>query len=330
MSKPNTDPNLYLGLRGPPFKKLISDLLSLGNLKPKYITLLTSEESIKEYSKAFTAESRIHPEDNYERFEQIGDVAASHFIVSYFYRRYPQLDCSLGVKVVARLRINYGAKKSFSEIAEKLGFWDFITSLDQPEEKETKKTKDAKSIEEKVKSSYCRARNMKDLLEDVFEAFIGCTEYLIDLNFRTGVGYAIIYNILENIFNKIDVSLSYEDLVDHKTQLKETFDVQYIGAELGTLVYYHSGGGSSDIGKHNPHLCSIYRAPPGVDSNPRHFNRQWVLISSAEAVSKSQSEQKAAAIGVQTLKDGITVGRVFKKYYKPPPPEYEFFCGINS
>jgi hypothetical protein len=310
------DPNLYLGLRGDKFNRLIADLLSAGNLKPKYINLLTNKESMKEYDKAFTSASRIHPEDNYERFEQIGDVAASHFIISYFYRRLPQIDCALGVKVVARLRINYGAKKTFSKFAEELGFWPFITGLIEPEDPKIKQNKKF------------RSRHMKDLLEDVFEAFFGCTEFLLDKHFRHGVGYAIVYDILSSIFNKITVSLAYEDLVDHKTQLKETFDVPTIGAELGTLVYIHSGGESSELSKHTPHVCHIYRSPPGVDPDPRRYNPNWILISTAQAGSKSESEQRAAAIGVQKLKEGITVGRVIKKYYKPPPPEYQFFCAF--
>jgi len=116
-----------------------------------------------------------------------------------------------GVQVVARIKIKYGAKQSFFKIAESLGFWDFIT--------ETEKE---------------RLRNKKHLLEDVFEAIIGLTEYLLDNKYRPGVGYGIIYDILTNIFNTLEMSLEYDDLKSSKTRLKEIFDKN---TTIGELEY---------------------------------------------------------------------------------------------
>lgn len=325
---------LYEGSRGEDFKEFIISLLKKGNLKDKYIKILTTEESMKKYEFAFTAESLVHPENNYECYEQMGDRAASHFMASYFFRRFPQLECSAGNKVVARLGINYGAKKSFSKISSDLGFWRFITC---PENGNIPKRK-------------YRETHMKDLLEDVFEAFLGCTEKLLDEAFRQGVGYAIIYDILSNIFDKIPISLEYEDLMDAKTRLKETFDLSWIAAELGKLVYVNTVVSTvADDGKSKfMHLCKIYRAPPGVStgmpapekmedviSKPpwtfnatemRYYNSKWVFISQAMAISKSESEQTAAEIAIKILKDGIIYNGRPKSYFKEFPPEYEFFC----
>ena len=328
---------LYRGSRGEDFKKLITDLLKKGKLKDKYIEILTNENSMKEYGFAFTAESRMDPEENYERYEQIGDAGAGHFMASYFFRRFPQLECSAGNKVVARLRINYGAKKSFSKFAESLGFWDFITC----------------PIDGNIPKRKYRNSHMKDLLEDVFEAFLGCTEHLLDKEFRQGVGYAIIYDILSNIFDKMYVSLEYEDLMDAKTRLKETFDLNWIGAELGKLVYVNTVVTSVTDGRtKSMHLCRIYRAPPDqpheipptpkkledVRKNPqpypwqfdytekRYYNPNWIFISDANAMSKSESEQTAAEIAINILKEGIIYNGMRKRYFKYPPPEYEFFC----
>ena len=352
-----SDPNMYLGWRDETkkdsFKILIKDLLAKGKLKEKYIELLTNEKSMEEYGKAFTAESETYPENNYERYEQIGDVAAGHFIISYSYRRFPQLDCTAGVKVASRLRINYGAKKSFSDIADKLGFWQFITCpIDCPIETKEEKKK-GKEVNRK-----CRSRHRKDLLEDVFEAFLGCTEFLLDNAFRYGIGYAIVYDILSNIFDKIPISLEYEDLIDAKTRLKETFDLPEFKRELGNIIYINTGGVSTEASTHSPHVCEIYRAPPGVSiSIPqldpeqpipkfpwykrgnKYYNTYWVLISWDSASSKSESEQNAAEKAIKILKDGVMIGYnirdiqthnvtsgVIKKYFKKPPPEYEFFC----
>ena len=71
---------MYLASRGSDFEGLIVSLLKRGGLKQKYIDVLTSGESLKAYATAFTAAS-ANPVDNYERFEQIGDVTANKFIV---------------------------------------------------------------------------------------------------------------------------------------------------------------------------------------------------------------------------------------------------------
>ena len=83
---------IFKGTRNDSFKRLIIDLLKRGNLRQKYIDSLTDMESLQQYDKAFTAPS-ANPEENYEIFEQLGDLSINKFIVWYAYRRFPQLDC---------------------------------------------------------------------------------------------------------------------------------------------------------------------------------------------------------------------------------------------
>jgi dsRNA-specific ribonuclease len=301
---------VYLGSRGADFKKLIIGLLDRGKLKPKYIESLTDEKSMLAYGKAFTAAS-ADTKNNYEQFEQLGDVTANKFIVWYAYQRFPQLDCPEGVKVVARLRINYGAKESFAPLAEKLGFWDYISAQEDGVERGTK----------------YRNRYKKDLLEDTFEAFIGCTEYLLDKKFRPGVGYGIVYDILSDIFNELNMSLKFEDLFDAKTRLKETFDAY---PQLGEWVFIDS---REDTGEEGFSLANatVYQVPPNMDKHPirritgpnkRDYNEfphnGWILLGKGTASKKGDAQQKAAAQGIETLKN--------MGYYRDPPADYRSFC----
>ena len=290
---------VYLGLRDESFKKLIINLLNKGKLKPKYIEALTTTENMKAYNNAFTAAS-ANKDNNYEIFEQIGDVSANKFIVWYAYRRFPQLDCPLGVKVVARLRINYGARQSFAEIGENLGFWPYI-SADEEE----------------------RMRKKKDLLEDCVESFIGCTEQLLDKKFRPGVGYAIVYDILANIFDDIPMSLKYENLYDSKTRLKELFDVHK--EQLGSWVYIDSRDELLAT-------STVYQIPaesrntqpikikngPGKNDYLQKPQSDWSSLGTGKAAKKSDAQQKAAEAGLRFL---ISHGWV-----KEIPDEYKFFC----
>lgn len=302
----STSITIYNAPRGDEFKNFIKKILKLSNnISQKYIDLLTSKESIKSYESVFTT-ACCDPYNNYERFEQLGDVTINKFIVWYCYNRFPQLDCTLGVKIIARLRINYGSKSSFEKIADNLGFWEYISA---PLERDTENP-----------SKKCRNLNKKDLLEDVFEAFIGCTEFLVDKATRVGVGYAVVFDILSNLFDKIDMSLKYEDLYDSKTILKETLDTH---KTLGTWVYinYRSESLTKTISE-------LYLVPQGKSKkkieNPdkqheKKFLPQpfWTLIGYGVGNKKDLAEQLSAKNAINNLKQ--------RGIYKEIPKEYAYF-----
>lgn len=270
---------VYQGVRGEQFKEFIKNIIKRGRLIPKYIDILTSEDSIQLYSQAFTS-AKVDKNNNYEYFEQLGDSTFGKFIVWYSYRRFPQLLCPAGVKIVARLKINYGARKTLYEIGEKLGFWYYITALQ--EERQTTK---------------------KSLIEDCFEAFCGVTEYIIDKVTRNGVGYAIVYDILANIFDEIHISLRYEDLYDAKTRLKEIFDKN---KDLGKLEY--------KINQKNPEtkiskveLYRIYNL--GIKEQ----------IGEGSAAKQADAEERAAIQGLEYIRTQLGIKSII-------PEEYLLFC----
>jgi len=190
---------------------LIRKTIAPAQLKPQYENVLLSRIDL--YEQVFTSAS-VDPVKNYEMYETLGDSTANKFITWYFFKRFPQLNCPDGVEVLSRLKITYASKRSFSKIAEKLGFWPFIKHNEPLTE-----------------------LRRRSLLEDVFEAFIGLTELLLDEYFMVGVGWAVCYDILKSIFDEMDVSLKYDDLVDAKSRLKELFDKN---PQLGTISYTHT------------------------------------------------------------------------------------------
>ena len=255
---------IYSGPRNNNFRKIIYDLLKRGKLKDHYIKLLMTPDSMKIYNDVFTSNT-ADPINNYEVYEQLGDVMAGSFIVWYMYRRFPQLMCAEAVKIVARLKINYGAKETFWVFADKLGFWEFITATEEE-----------------------RMRERKDLLEDVFEAFIGATAFILDNNIKQGVGYAIVYDILATIFDGIEISLKYEDLYDAKTRLKELVD--FFKDAIGTINFEYTRNPPNEAG-HVFATSIIYRT----------FNGKKEEIGRGVAAKKQDSEQKAAEKAVEYL-----------------------------
>ncbi len=188
---------------------LIESLMWRAQINPKYMQVLTDRMDV--YKQAFTAASADNKK-NYEIMELLGDASANKFLAWYFFRRFPQLNCPTGVKVIARLKINYASKASFAKISESLGFWPHIKASEDH-----------------------KAQDKKSLLEDVFEAFLGATEMILDDFFQVGAGYAIVNQLLTSIFDDMYISLQYEDLYDAKTRLKELFDVNQ--SVLGKLKY---------------------------------------------------------------------------------------------
>ena len=281
---------IYLGNRGEEFKTLITSVLNLGKIKVAYVKLLTEEESLDMYASAFTSDFVDH-KNNYQVLEQLGDLVANKFIVNYIHRRFPQLSTTEGVKIVARLRINYGSRNSFFEIANKLGFWDFISATND-----------------------MRMRKQKDLLEDVFEAFLGVTEKILDDKLSIGVGNAICYKILSAIFDGMDISLKYEDLYDAKTRLKELFDM--CSDKLGPLRYEETKEENITISCAYRLQGAMYETRPNGTVNTNKIVGKYVkiLIGQGSASLQADAQQHAAADAIRTL--------ARQGYVKKPPAIY--------
>ena len=188
------------GIRGEKFKKFIIDLLLISGVKSKYVDEMTTDDKIVLYENAFTNKDYDNT-NNYEFMELLGDVTCNKIIVWYLKKRFPILNNTDGVKVMARLRINLVSGKHFASIARQLGFLPYISYT----------------------SETMNEKQLNSVLEDVLEAFIGVTESIIDDKYE-GLGYKVCYQIFEKILDKEYISLSYNDLYDPITRLKETFD----------------------------------------------------------------------------------------------------------
>lgn len=247
------------------FKCFLEKLLKpIGtHLWEKLEPILLDEYSLQLYQKAFTHVS-FDSVNNYEVYEQLGDITVNKFLVWYFHNRFTTangvglFNSPLGVKVVARLRIKYGSKQFLSELADDLGFWEHT------------RTEEGISVGKRM-----------SILEDVFEAFIGVTEFIIDRRFQTGshtvgMGYMCCYKILQHFFDSIPIDVSYEALFDAKTRCKELFDLYK--EDLGNLVFDFEKQGQNSVVK-------VYRQL-GEDKT--------FICSGSSSINKALAEQQAS------------------------------------
>lgn len=180
------------------FARFVLSKLHLSDMYPRKLKTYCAQ-ALPEYCKAFT-----HPDmsdDNYEMYEFIGDSVINHAIVKYVYEYYPNVDVA-NVQVLARLKIHMASKSFLYRLAVQEGFMDWVQCPDEEREK-----------------------NRRALLEDVFEAFFGCTYTWINRFVKHGLGDTICYRILVSMFDKMELPSTYEDLVDSVTRLKELVDV---------------------------------------------------------------------------------------------------------
>jgi len=186
---------------------LITSVLKTAEIPKGKIDLYLKDIQI--FDQAFT-HITANPDCNYESLEILGDIICGSGLVFYLRKRFPGLCNPNGsaVKFLARLKINLAAVNTFSEFGRKLGFWDFISA-----------------------DMYVRREKERDLLEDVFESFMGALWTVMDKNdpkaqedsrILTSIGPE--YRILKYLFDPVEISLKYEDLYDPKTRLKELFD----------------------------------------------------------------------------------------------------------
>jgi dsRNA-specific ribonuclease len=266
-----------------------------GKIKDQYLDLLLTDDSLKIYNNVFTSNSTtffkkddkviIDEKDsnNYDIYKILGDNIFENFFVWYVFRRFPQLKSANDVKIIARLKINYGPKHVFHKFAEQLGFEKFISS----------------SL-----YLYNNEKQKKILLTEVMSAFIGATALIIDKHLSNGVGYAICYDILESLFEKENLQLpsKFEKLNDPKTTLKQFFDSnknfkikgQYLFG-LKLMPYEHVFDKETKI---NEITISI----KGFED----VKEQTIIIGNAKNTSKKDAEQAASVSAINYL-DSIGV-----------------------
>jgi dsRNA-specific ribonuclease len=208
---------------------MITDILMIrGKLKPKYIVkLLAVPEVLVYYERAFTHKS-YDVINNYEFLEFIGDGTVNNCTKWYISRKFNEYDLTAAPQEpLSRLMITIVQNKTLADIANKLGFWTFLRS-----------------------SMLQRQSDMKDMLEDVFEAFIGATQWVIDQYIGMGAGYAICYNIISSILEEQDMikkfverrarglpAIEYDAVCDSISILKQTMeDAQLNEQHIGRII----------------------------------------------------------------------------------------------
>ena len=189
--------------RGDEFRFFIRNVLTTAQgIDKGILEYLTNAENIRVYEAVFTHPSAsVDDVSNYEFWEFLGDSVVNKCVMHYLCHKYSHMRSKKSVKILARVKVNYISKTWLAWFGDHYHFWKFIKA------------------DEKVLHS-----QKKKLLEDVFEAFYGATEMLLDKRYSVGVGYYVCQKMMNQILKVNNMDLEYDNLFDAKTRLKELFD----------------------------------------------------------------------------------------------------------
>lgn len=266
------------------FKLFITGLLKQSGVSKKYIGVLTTDDCMKEFTKAFTHKT-IDPINNYEYYETLGDATTNKIVVWYYHRRFPELFNNPGggnmgpVAIMARLKQEGVSKRAYSSFSERLGFWEHVIATD-----EAKKSR-------------------KSILEDLFESFVGCLEHLIDSKIQEYCGYAVVYTFMKGIMDGIDINISREALYDEKSLLNEQINSFPRGRISVNFISIDRSIGDSKFLSDPKNISSRFKSVIEIIDNK--YNKKYISKEGWGSTKKDSEKNTAKNLRVSGLLDRL-------------------------
>ena len=238
---------------------------------------------------AFTSPA-ANSEINYELYETLGDKLLNDCVLWYISNRFPQLNVPDAVDLMTKIKIRLIQTNWLGDLANSLGFYDYIYCLQNLGENARLK-----------------------VLEDVFESFFAVLNMIVDTQYKKGMGMVVCYRLITSLLDEKNISISYDFLVDPKTQLKEVFDlhktirIKYVTTRVmvGMNEMYTSTLLESKL---------VGKTPSGEDM----FSAPRKILTGKVGYTDKEAERNVSSDAIRYYKNvGIT---------KPIPKEYLKFC----
>lgn len=217
---------------GPAFKDFIKTTLTQRTfLLEEQINLLTDSTAMLEWQRAFTSK-HYDPNCQWEWYELIGDVTTNKVVVWYYQARFKDLFNPLTavgqgnlspVATMARLKMNSISKRAYSKFARHVNFHTYIRIPEAMDTDQARSNQPPPTDPSTLKLAPPESPKSDSACEDVFEAFIGCLEYMIDHRIGQHVGYAVCYEWMKTVLDECikDVDMSQSGLYDWKSIANE-------------------------------------------------------------------------------------------------------------
>lgn len=283
--KPIAEGPVHVGKPVGQFQEFILNLLH--QRVPLVSDLKLDQKDMTHFMTAFTSPD-VNVASNYELYETLGDNLLNNCVLWYISNRFPNLNMPDAVDLLTKIKIRIIQTKWIGGLSESLGFYDYI---------------------------YCPRDlgviNKLKVMEDVFESFFAALNMVVDGKYKKGMGFVVCYRFMASLLDEKDISISYEFLVDPKTQLKELFDLH----KTIKITYK-----TYRVEMNNTYVSHIYesrvvsQSPTGEDI----FSAPRKILTGKEGYTEQEADQNVSRDAIQYYKNmGLT---------KPIPKEYLKFC----
>lgn len=265
-----------------PFADFIRGLLrDRTYAKEPFILSITTPADLVEFRKAMTHwTANPDPRYNGEIYEFTGDGIVYAIETTWLPQRFPNIHSE---KWLTRLKHGLSNKYALAYFAFESGFLEFIN---YGREAQIELDKDPNPV------TNCRIASM---LEDAFEAFIGCLVTVIDKKYPEGIGYAVAYQFMMSYLNVLDISLDPKRLFDPVTRLKELYESKKYQLQWPIKYAYQT--------IHDPNggvRVNVYGWPIG-DRTPIPRNRVQLASVFSDRGLEVKSRHEAASIALEVL-----------------------------
>ncbi len=205
---------------------------------------------------------------SYERLEYLGDAIIEGIISNYLFQRFPEEDEAF----LSRMRVSLVKGSNLAHLSRVIGLNKFLVISRTMEEKENARIKD-------------------NILEDIFEAFIGAI--FIDFNqdkhgylssFYSGAGFQVAEKLLINVIEDEKTKINFVELILNDGNYKNKL-VDYYRKIFKTSVKFKT----KEIVEINNKKIYYIEAYRGDNNN---------LISCGEGVDMKQGQHNAAKNGL--------------------------------
>jgi len=313
------------------FKQLLKELLKSAKIKDGTVdSILNSKKYMDLFERAFTHPS-FEPdvEKNYETLETLGDLVMNMAIVNWTLKNKNITNPDWLSKTKHKLI----GERQLASFAEKHGFYKFIklspmfrknidiqlvNFMEIPELFESFGEKLSKDD----KNPIVQIVDYRKVLEDTFEAFCGALQMVV--NDRSGLvagpGYAVCYEFISSLLEKLDFEWTLEEVSPPVTTLKEKiYDPQgwKFGEKNAMLIKEQDYFTKYDPEKNIKYFKVTFIIPgfpkdadgnqmiPLVPYNPKLYvygNKRGYLLETGYGTDKKQAKANAAKKSLESIK----------------------------
>ncbi|AIT54832.1 ribonuclease III [Marseillevirus Shanghai 1] len=229
------------------FAEFVDKVLILAGIGPKNRKKMTSEKNLAKFRVAFTHKTvQTNDRNNYELYELVGDSLVNAAILGFIRTKRPEIT---DVETLTRIKHYIQSRSFLSLLAFQNGYFEHVTVgeefaktiLEGVEKRGRRHDREQRVMSKETRQKITELgedalqnKTFSKLMTDLYEAMCGVIASLTEEMTKVpGMGYIPVYQLTSNFLERSDIELTYENIVDPITRLKETYQKVRYTTETG-------------------------------------------------------------------------------------------------